>query len=156
MSALPPKADFGSLFNQLVGTSQQVTWHLETKRLRGCEIDEQLKVRWLYDWQVGRFFAFKNTANIETGSLKSVRLIGTITGQQAGSDTITRLRHCGERVPKRNKGDLPTAGAKVSVVTNAQSFGQLPHGLAYRTFDLVFPARFDNDQLQSQALHRCF
>ena len=44
------KADISSLLNQLVGTSQQVAWHLEAKGLRGREIDEQLKVGWLYDW----------------------------------------------------------------------------------------------------------
>jgi hypothetical protein len=64
MSALPPKADIrsataqvcfgpiadiGWLFDQLVCTSEQLTWYLEAKRLCGCEIDEELKVGRLYD-----------------------------------------------------------------------------------------------------------
>ena len=62
----------------------------------------------------------------------------------------------GECVAKREKGNLPTAGAKVSIVTDTQSSGQLPHGLAYRAFDLAFAPRFDNDQLQPEALRRDF
>ena len=49
MSALPPIADIGWLFDQLVCTSEQLTWYLEAKRLCGGEIDEELKVGRLYD-----------------------------------------------------------------------------------------------------------
>jgi hypothetical protein len=129
---------------------------LKSKCLRSCEIDEQLKVGWLYDWQVSRFLAFKDTANIKTGPPKSFRLVGTITRQQACNDTITGFRHRGERVAKGEKGDLPTAGAKVSIVTDTQSFGQLPNGLAYSAFNLAFAPCFDNDQLQPEALRRRF
>jgi hypothetical protein len=40
----------GSLFNQLIGTCQQLTWHLEAKRLCGREVDKELKVGRLDDW----------------------------------------------------------------------------------------------------------
>jgi hypothetical protein len=65
MSALPPKADvcganrhvrygpiadIAGLFDQLVCTTEQLTWYLEAKRLCGCEIDEELKVGRLNDW----------------------------------------------------------------------------------------------------------
>jgi hypothetical protein len=39
----------GWLFDQLVCTSEQLTWYLETKRLCGREIYEELKVGRLYD-----------------------------------------------------------------------------------------------------------
>ena len=57
---------------------------------------------------------------------------------------------------KREKGNLPTARAKVSIVANAQSFGLLPDSVANSAFDLAFAARFDNDQLQPEALRRSF
>jgi hypothetical protein len=58
MSALPPKADIrsaqahvpfvpiadmSSLFNQLIGTSKQLTGYLEAKRLCSREIDDEIK-----------------------------------------------------------------------------------------------------------------
>ena|SRR5215468_5683110 len=46
------------LFDQLISTTEQLTWNLEAKRLRCREIDEELKVGRLYDREVGRFLAF--------------------------------------------------------------------------------------------------
>jgi hypothetical protein len=56
MSALPPKADIGALLGRARNS--------ETERLGTFEIDHQLELCWLHDWQVGRFFALDDAASI--------------------------------------------------------------------------------------------
>ena len=79
MSALPPKADialhrsecplcatFGreqpqqnrSLFDHLVGAGEQRRRHIDTHRLPGFDVDDQLKLCRLLYWQLGRLSAF--------------------------------------------------------------------------------------------------
>jgi hypothetical protein len=55
-SALPPKADIGALLGRARNS--------ETERLGTFEIDHQLELCWLHDWQVGRFFALDDAASI--------------------------------------------------------------------------------------------
>ena len=41
-----------ALFYNLVGGHLHDEWHREAERLGGLEIDDQLKFRWLHDWEV--------------------------------------------------------------------------------------------------------
>jgi hypothetical protein len=43
LACFVPRADIGSLFDHVVGERQQVRWNIETKRLRGFEIDCDLE-----------------------------------------------------------------------------------------------------------------
>ena len=55
------------LFDHLVRGDPQTLWHVEAKRLRGLEVDHEIKLgRQLYG-QIGRLFAPQNAVHIEGG-----------------------------------------------------------------------------------------
>src|SRR5262249_16861255 len=54
---------------------------------------------------------------------------------------------------ERKKGNLATTRTKVSIVANAESFRLLFDGCPNGTFDLAFGPGFDNNHVQSEALH---
>src|SRR5215467_11115067 len=99
MSALPPKADIAlhrsecrlcaksglmqcskiaPLFDHLVGEREQLRRNCEAKRLCRLEINQKLKFGGLYDWQVGRPFAFENSPDIDTGLAIGLGYAGAI------------------------------------------------------------------------------
>jgi hypothetical protein len=47
-------------FDHHVGTREQRGWYFETECLGRSEIDHQLKLRWLLDWQIGRLRTLEN------------------------------------------------------------------------------------------------
>ena len=49
-----PQPDIGSSFDHLVGELLQMQRYFETERLRGFEVDHQLELSRLLDWQIGR------------------------------------------------------------------------------------------------------
>ena len=59
--ALQQKA---SLFNHLVGTHEQRHRHVEAERFGGLEVDDQLELRRLLDWQIGGLLALENPAGV--------------------------------------------------------------------------------------------
>jgi hypothetical protein len=62
------------LFDHLVGAAEQRYWESQTKRLGSLEIDNQLDLRGLFNWQVGRFVALENPTGIEASLTVLMRL----------------------------------------------------------------------------------
>src|SRR5215831_16988011 len=74
-----PMSDIRSLLDHLVGGRKQRGGHSETKRLRRLEIDDQIKLGRLGDWNVARLCALKNfVGNISDAAdeLRNVDPIG--------------------------------------------------------------------------------
>jgi hypothetical protein len=68
------KAD--NLFDHPVGTREHRWRNFEAERLGRLEIDDELKLGWLHDRQVGRLFALEDTAGIDTSlTMGAVRFI---------------------------------------------------------------------------------
>ena len=61
-----PIANIGHLFDHFVGARNQRLWHTNSERLGGFLIDDQLNFRCLLNRKLGRFFALKNPAGIDT------------------------------------------------------------------------------------------
>jgi hypothetical protein len=56
-----------SSFDHLIGAGEQDRRDVNAERARGFEIDYQFERRWLLYWQFSGFFAFEDTASIDTG-----------------------------------------------------------------------------------------
>jgi hypothetical protein len=54
----------GSL-DHFVGDGEQCRRHVEAQRFGSLEVNDQLELSRLHDWQVGRLFALENTSGID-------------------------------------------------------------------------------------------
>src|SRR6516162_6591700 len=108
MSALPAKADMKwilagdrsvpqadiahrgkkTLFDHFVGDGKQRWRHGDAQRLRGFEIEDELKLCRLHDWQVGWLSPLQNPTGIDSDLPKRVHKSGAIAHQGAGCDLI--------------------------------------------------------------------
>src|SRR6516162_8395861 len=57
----------GASFDYLVGEREQLVRHGNADRPGGGEVDDQIELRRLLDWQVGGLVAFENAARIDAG-----------------------------------------------------------------------------------------
>jgi hypothetical protein len=55
------------LFDHLIGQQKEGFWNLESERLGGPEVDDQLEFGWLQHWQVGWLLAPENAARKSSG-----------------------------------------------------------------------------------------
>src|SRR5262249_17365079 len=71
------------LLDHLVGAREQRGRHLEAKRRGGFEINNQLELGWLHDWQVCWLRPFENSTGVDTSEAPSVREAGAVADQGA-------------------------------------------------------------------------
>jgi hypothetical protein len=90
-----------SLFDHLVSDGKQARRNGETERLRGREIDDELKLGRLHDRKVGRLFALEDTAGVNAGLMKRVGDCVSIFYSTWGNEAFIR------RVPPREGCHLP-------------------------------------------------
>jgi hypothetical protein len=110
MSALPPKADmcgatahvrFGpkadvaSLIDDLVGAGEKRRWEGESERFCGLEVDRQLELGRLQEWQIGWLRALKNTTDIGARLVVLIGYTGAVADQATGLGEITPAIDCG-------------------------------------------------------------
>src|SRR5262249_61381015 len=72
-----------SLFDHLVGASEQRRWHSNTKRVGGLHIDDQLETSWLLDRQIGGLGAFEDFVDVHGSLAKKVRIYRGVRHQPA-------------------------------------------------------------------------
>src|SRR4051812_24073030 len=66
--------------------------------LGSLEVDHQLELRRLHDWQVGRFLTFENAGGIQTQLVVATRQARTITHQAARPGEFTPCVDSGQAV----------------------------------------------------------
>src|SRR5262245_7426289 len=84
-----PPSRFTSL-DHLVGQCQQLIGDFEAERLRGPEIDHEVKLRGLLYRQIGRLLAFENAAGIGTSQPVRIGYARSVTHQAAGRDELAQ------------------------------------------------------------------
>src|SRR5215472_8584751 len=92
-------------FDHLVGAGEQRRWHIEAERPSGVEVDHQLELGRLHDWQVHRLGAIEDTRGIEPDLAKGIGEVGSVAHQPAGR----KQKRVANRLPEPRKRAAKTA-----------------------------------------------
>jgi len=77
--------------NQFVCKGLQGYRYLQSERIRGGEIDDELIGRWLLDWQLGRQLPAKDLVNVKRRALEQHGHFGRIRKQAACARKLREL-----------------------------------------------------------------
>src|SRR6266576_127194 len=80
-----------SLFDHLIGASEQCGRHSKAERLGGLEIDDQFVLGRLFDRQVRRFRSLENLAYVDRGAPIQIRKIRSVGHEAASLDVAPGL-----------------------------------------------------------------
>src|SRR5262249_29800398 len=75
-------------FDHLVGSREQRSWHIDVKRLRRDQVNDEIEFGWLLDWDVGRFRAAQNLVDIIGRTPKQVGVIRSEGHQPSTFDIL--------------------------------------------------------------------
>ena len=83
---------------------------LETERLGGLEVDDQLELCWLLDGQVSGFRAFEDLVHVHGRTAEQVEVIGTVADECSGLGVLPRLSRHRQPVHEREIGNALAVG----------------------------------------------
>src|SRR5262249_30696881 len=98
---LLPQETIPRLLDHLVGAGEQVGWDGEAKRFCGLEVDHELELCRLHDWQVGRFRALENPTGVDASLAICIGETASVAHQATGCDKLA------PRVNKRDALTIP-------------------------------------------------
>src|SRR5262245_23320678 len=82
-----------ALFDHLVRAGDQRGWESETERLGCLEIDYDLKLCWLFDWQIRRCLALQYPIDIPRRTLRHGRVVESVGKQSSRGGKSLMCRH---------------------------------------------------------------
>src|SRR5919201_689181 len=118
-------ANRGRSFNHLVSERKQRGRHVDAKRPRGLEIDDQLEFGRLYDRQIRWLFPFENPSHIDPALTIAVRKTRTVAEQSARGDEFSLEINHWHGVPCRKGDKLIPSGAIERILTEDQRINLL-------------------------------
>jgi hypothetical protein len=95
MSALCQKRTSAALFDHLVGAGKQRRLHGEAERLRGLEIDDELKSGGKLYRQIGRLRAFQNLINQSGSAFVHISQAGLVGHEATSFNSAPLPKHSG-------------------------------------------------------------
>lgn len=90
----------GSLFDHLVGETEQSGRHFNTERLGGFGIDRQIKFCRLHNRQIRGLLAFQNASRVDCSLAIRFRQIGAITHEPASQNVLAPSIDCSDGVSR--------------------------------------------------------
>src|SRR5262249_56674046 len=94
------------LLDDLVCPRQQRGWDRQSERLGRLEVDDQLELRRLLHWEVGRFGSPENAVDIRGSASRKILAVATVGHEPANLDEESRWKDCRQPLLGR-EGDDP-------------------------------------------------
>src|SRR6516225_8134288 len=91
------------LFDHLIGAGQERTRYLDSERLGRPEVDHELNLGLLGDWQIGRPGASKNLGGIDADLTVTIGKAGAVADEAPRGDELAEKIHRRQRVARRKR-----------------------------------------------------
>src|SRR6516225_10535192 len=118
--------------DDFVSTCEHHWRDIETDRLGGHKIDDQLDLRGLLDRQVGRLFSLEDAADINAGEAARFETVGSKTHQATSVRKVACLVDRGYGMANGQRNQLSQAKRKECVSLDRETFGVLSHEVSKR------------------------
>jgi hypothetical protein len=89
-----------------------------TQRLCGLQVDDQLELARLHDWQVGRLVALENPRSVVADLTISVSEVGSVAHQPPGQDIFPQFIHRRDAVMGRERNELLPSAIEKRISAN--------------------------------------
>src|SRR3954447_15481388 len=144
------------LFNHLVGTGEKRLWHGQAERLDGLQIDHQLKLGRLLDWQIGRPLAVEDLSYVAAELVKRAAEARSIADQAAESGEVAKIIDRRNRMACRQRYQLVAPGGEVRVGVNDGGAGVQLDERSESGVELALTARLQNREVHTLCARRFF
>jgi hypothetical protein len=123
---------------------------LESQRLGGLEVDDQLEFSRALDWQIGRLVAFENPASVDARSTKRIRDVVAVADQAAVVEILAKSIDRRYRMARRQCNDLVASTNKESARTDDKRAGPFLHKVRKCRVDVIRSADIQHNKLQAK------
>src|SRR5262249_18302254 len=132
------------LFDHLVGRDEQLVGHVEAEHPGGLDVDDQLELDRLLDWQFRRLRALEDATGIDAQRTKRICKVTSVAHQPAGFGKIAPWVYCGNCVARRQVGKLHPSAVEEGVAANEEGVGPLAHKCCEGRVDLAAGSGVEN------------
>src|SRR6516165_4992916 len=95
-----------TLFDHIVGASEELRWDFQAERLRGFEVDHQLEFSCLYDRHVDRPLTIENAAGVGAGLAILVGEARSVAYKPTDLSKFAIVVHCRYCISCRERCEL--------------------------------------------------
>ena len=121
---------------------------------RGLQVDDELKLGRLYDWQVGRFFTIEDTAGVDARLVVCIGDIGSVAHQTTSHGAIAPFVDRWDCMMRNQRHDVIPLTVEEGIRADDQHVSPLLDKGRELPIDLVLGARGKKHNLLPKGMRR--
>src|SRR5215813_5521081 len=130
--------------NHLVGERKQLVRYVKAEHPGRLGIDDEFEFARLHDRQVRGLGALEDESGIDADLTIRIQNVGSVTHQPADFGKVTKISCHGNRMVRRQVGELHAPDVKKGIVADEEGIGSLVHNHREGGFDLADGAGVKN------------